>query len=295
MKEICGLLLAGGNGTRLSPLTNVVNKHFLPIYDKPMIYYSISTLMLAGIRDIALISRPQDQKNFHSLFGDGSDLGLNIEYIIQPEPRGIPQAYILAEKFINSRNIVMTLGDNLFIGQGLGKSLQLQKHIKGIKVFAFPVSNPQDYGVVEIDHKTGKVVSIEEKPSNPKSKYAIPGLYFSDASVIELSKNLQPSKRDELEMVDLIKKYLDRGELEVEYFRRGIGWLDTGSVESLYSANDFIALMQKRLGLRFGCPEEIAFRLGWISTHQLQKNINKIGSTEYRNYLETIMLEEIAN
>jgi glucose-1-phosphate thymidylyltransferase len=295
MKEVCGLLLAGGNGTRLSPLTNVVNKHFLPIYDKPMIYYSISTLMLTGIRDIALISRPQDQKNFHSLFGDGSDLGLNIRYIVQPEPQGIPQAYILAEKFIDSRNVVLTLGDNLFIGQGLGESLKLQKQIKGIKIFAFPVNNPHDYGVVEIDHKTGKVKSIEEKPTEPKSKYAIPGLYFSDSSVIELAKDLKPSNRNELEMVDLIKNYLERDELEVQYFRRGIGWLDTGSVESLYAANDFVALMQKRLGLRFGCPEEIAFRLGWINAQQLQKNINKIGSTDYRRYLETIMSEEITN
>lgn len=295
MKEVCGLLLAGGNGTRLNPLTNVVNKHFLPIYDKPMIYYSISTLMLAGIRDIALISRPQDQTNFHRLFGDGSDLGLKIKYIVQPEPHGIPQAYILAEKFIDSRDIVMTLGDNLFIGQGLGESLKPQKEIKGIKIFAFPVNNPQDYGVIEVDNKTGKVKSIEEKPTKPKSKYAIPGLYFSDSSVIELSKNLKPSNRNELEMVDLIKNYLERDELEVECFRRGIGWLDTGSVDSLYAANDFVALMQKRLGLRFGCPEEISFRLGWINGQQLEKNINKIGLTDYRKYLEIIMSEEIKN
>lgn len=292
MNQICGLLLAGGNGTRLSPLTNVVNKHFLPIYDKPMIYYSISTLMLAEIRDIALISRPQDQANFHRLFGDGSDLGLNIEYIVQPEPKGIPQAYTLAEKFIGNRNVVMTLGDNLFIGQGLEEILKPKKKIKGIRIFAFPVNNPHDYGVIEFDQKTGQVISIEEKPTKPKSRYAIPGLYFSDSSIIEFSKNLNLSNRNELEMVDLIKNYLDLEILEVEYFKRGIGWLDTGSIESLYAANDFVALMQKRLGMRFGCPEEIAFRLGWISVEQLYKNINKIGSTDYRRYLESIISEE---
>jgi len=289
MKETCGLLLAGGSGTRLYPLTKVVNKHLLPIFDKPMIYYSLSTLMIAGIRDVAIIVRPEDKLLFEHIFNDGKDLGMKINYIVQDKPLGIPQAYILAKNFINNRNVAMTLGDNIFLGQGLGETFANLTQIKGMKVFAFPVKNPQDYGVIQFEEKTKKIISIEEKPLKPKSNYVIPGIYFSDNSVVSLAESLKPSKRGEFEIADLINIYKNNNLLSVEFFRRGTGWMDAGSPEALYSASELVSVLQERQGMRFGSPEEIAFRLGWINKTQLKRIATNNGNTSYSKYLLSLL------
>jgi glucose-1-phosphate thymidylyltransferase len=291
MRETCGLLLAGGNGTRLFPLTKVVNKHLLPIYDKPMIYYSLSTLMIAGIKEVAIIVRPEDKTLFERIFKDGKYLGMNINYIVQDSPLGIPQAYILAKSFIDDRNVAMTLGDNIFLGQGLGETFANLTQIKGMKVFAFPVKNPQDYGVIQFEAKTKKIISIEEKPIKPKSNYVIPGIYFSDNSVVALAESLKPSKRGEFEIVDLINIYNSNNLLSVEFFRRGTGWMDAGSPEALYSAGELVSVLQERQGMRFGSPEEIAFRLGWINKKQLEQIAINNGNTSYGKYLLSLLLD----
>ena len=291
MRETCGLLLAGGNGTRLYPLTKVVNKHLLPIYDKPMIYYSLSTLMIAGIKDVAIIVRPEDKMLFEHIFQDGEYLGMKINYIVQERPLGIPQAYVLAKSFIDNRNVVMTLGDNIFLGQGLGETFANLTQIKGMKVFAFPVRNPQDYGVIQLEEKTKRIISIEEKPIKPKSNYVIPGIYFSDNSVVSFAEGLNPSKRGEFEIVDLINVYNSNNLLSVEFFRRGTGWMDAGSPEALYSASELVSVLQERQGLQFGNPEEIAFRLGWINKTQLEQIAMNIGNTSYSKYLLSLLLD----
>ena len=291
MRETCGLLLAGGTGTRLYPLTKVVNKHLLPIYDKPMIYYSLSTLMIAGIKNVAIIVRPEDKMLFEHIFQDGEYLGMKINYIVQERPLGIPQAYVLAKSFIDNRNVVMTLGDNIFLGQGLGETFANLTQIKGMKVFAFPVRNPQDYGVIQLEEKTKRIISIEEKPIKPKSNYVIPGIYFSDNSVVSFAEGLNPSKRGEFEIVDLINVYNSNNLLSVEFFRRGTGWMDAGSPEALYSASELVSVLQERQGLQFGNPEEIAFRLGWINKTQLEQIAMNIGNTSYSKYLLSLLLD----
>lgn len=291
MRETCGLLLAGGNGTRLYPLTKVVNKHLLPIYDKPMIYYSLSTLMIAGIKDVAIIVRPEDKLLFEHIFQDGEHLGMKLNYIVQERPLGIPQAYVLAKSFIDNRNVAMTLGDNIFLGQGLGEAFANLTQINGMKVFAFPVRNPQDYGVIQLEEKTKRIISIEEKPIKPKSNYVIPGIYFSDNSVVSFAEGLSPSKRGEFEIVDLINVYNSNNLLSVEFFRRGIGWMDAGSPEALYSASELVSVLQGRQGMQFGNPEEIAFRLGWINKTQLKQIAMNIENTSYSKYLLSLLLD----
>lgn len=290
MVESCGIILAGGNGTRLLPLTKVINKHLLPIYDKPMIYYPLSSLMLAGVRDIAIIARPEDIKLYSQLFSNPSEFGISITLLPQEKPHGIPEAYIIAEKFINKRSVILILGDNLLLGQGLGRTLASSIVSNGAKIFAFPVKNPQDYGVVIIDEKTKKAKEIIEKPKNFISNLAVPGIYFTDSHAIELAKTLSLSARGELEIVDLLNKYLEINLLEIEVFQRGIGWMDAGSIDSLFEASELIQVLQKRQGLRINSPEEIAWRNKWITDKQLFLNAKKFSGTDYGDYLLTLLV-----
>jgi glucose-1-phosphate thymidylyltransferase len=292
MKNTCGIILAGGNGTRLYPLTSVINKHLLPIYDKPMIFYPLSTLMMAGIRDIAIITRERDKELYYSLLGDGKNFGINIEYLTQDNTNGVPEAYVIGEQFISERNVTLILGDNIFVGQGLGKALEISSDAKGAQIFAFPVVNPQDYGVVTIDYNSKKILSLEEKPKDSKSNLAVPGLYFTDYRAIEFAKSLKPSLRGELEISHLLDRYLKLGELEVSVFRRGIGWMDAGSIDSLYAANELVEVLQKRQGLRFACPEEIAWRSGWISEKELSQQATRYKATDYGTYLNSLLATE---
>ncbi len=287
--KTCGLLLAGGNGTRLFPISQAVNKHLLPVYDKPMIFYSLATIMLAGIRRIGIISREEDIHLFNNLLGNGNRLGIEITYLIQKSPKGIPDAYIIAEKFIGSNNVFLCLGDNIFVGQGLGVALSGALVHKGAHIFAFPVSNPEDYGVIEINAVTGKIESLVEKPSNSVSRLAVPGLYLTDNAVIEIAKNLKPSKRGELEIIALLNFYLLENKLKVSAFQRGIGWMDAGTVESLYTAGELISVLQKRQGMQFANLEEIAWRNGWISSRELENLANSYPSTEYKKYLMNLL------
>ena len=289
MADVCGILLAGGNGTRLFPLTITSNKHLLPVYDKPMIYYPLSTLMMAGIRDIALVTRTQDVDLYRKLLGDGSALGISITYLAQDKANGIPEGYILGKKFIGSRNIALILGDNIFLGQGLGKTLEFSTSHSGARIFAFPVTNPGDYGVVTVDTKSGEIIKLEEKPKNAKSNLAIPGLYFTDNNAIEIAESLVKSPRGEFEISDLLNCYLKAGQLEVSMFRRGIGWMDAGSVQSLYAASELVEILQTRQGLRFACPEEIAWRNHWISDSEVWAQAQKYPNTEYGSYLESLL------
>jgi glucose-1-phosphate thymidylyltransferase len=289
MANACGVILAGGNGTRLYPLTSVVNKHLLPIYDKPMVFYPLSTLMMAGIRDIAIITRAADRDLYFSLLGDGKSFGINITYLSQDKANGVPEAYLIAETFIGQRNVTLILGDNIFVGQGLGKTLESSVEIIGARIFAFPVTNVQDYGIVTIDSVTKQVLALEEKPKNSKSNLAVPGLYFSDNRAVEFARSLKPSPRGELEILHLLNRFLELNELEVSVFRRGIGWMDAGSVSSLYAANELVEVLQKRQGLRFACPEEIAWRNNWISDAQLINQSQKYKNTEYGIYLMSLL------
>jgi len=283
-----GIILAGGSGTRLYPLTISVSKQLMPVYDKPMIYYPISTLMLAGIRDILIITTPQDQQAFKNLLGDGSQIGCRFEYKIQPSPDGLAQAFILGEEFIGNDSVALVLGDNIFYGTGLPALLESKTDVKGGCVFAYQVSDPERYGVVEFDSGL-KAVSIEEKPEHPKSNYAVPGLYFYDNSVVEYARNLKPSPRGELEITDINRIYLEKGQLEVGVMSRGTAWLDTGTFDSLHEAAEFVKVLSKRQGFKISCIEEIAYKKGFIDKNQLLKSAGKYGKSGYGSYLRTLV------
>jgi glucose-1-phosphate thymidylyltransferase len=286
-----GIILAGGSGTRLYPATQAVTKQLLPVYDKPMVYYPLTTLMLAGIRDMLLISTPQDTPRYQQLLGDGRRWGINLSYAVQPEPKGIPQAFTIGAGFIGKDSCTLILGDNIFYGHDLAVDLQqAAKSRKGATIFAYQVQDPERYGVIEFDGNR-KVVSIEEKPIQPKSRYAQTGLYIYDNQVVDIARKLKPSPRGELEITDVNLEYLRRGELEVVLMGRGIAWLDTGTHEALLAASMFIETIEKRQGLKVACPEEIAFRMGYIDAGQLQALADSIGSSPYGNYLKSILNE----
>ncbi|WP_424117364.1 glucose-1-phosphate thymidylyltransferase RfbA [Rothia mucilaginosa] len=279
-----GIILAGGTGSRLHPITQGISKQLTPVYDKPMIYYPLSTLMLAGIRDILIITTPTDQEQFQRLLGDGSRFGINLEYKVQPSPDGLAQAFILGADFIGNDPVALVLGDNIFYGPGLGTQLATYEQKDGATVFAYQVADPRAYGVVEFDEDFN-ALSIEEKPESPKSDYAIPGLYFYDSKVVEYARQIKPSPRGELEITDLNRIYLEQGKLKVEVLPRGTAWLDTGTFDSLADATNFIRTVQSRQGLSVGCPEEIAWRHGWLSDEQLRDIATPLVKSGYGSYL----------
>ena len=279
-----GIILAGGTGSRLHPITQGISKQLTPVYDKPMIYYPLSTLMLAGIRDILIITTPADQEQFQRLLGDGSRFGINLEYKVQPSPDGLAQAFILGADFIGNDPVALVLGDNIFYGPGLGTQLATYEQKDGATVFAYRVADPRAYGVVEFDENFN-ALSIEEKPENPKSDYAIPGLDFYDSKVVEYARQIKPSPRGELEITDLNRVYLEQGKLKVEVLPRGTAWLDTGTFDSLADATNFIRTVQSRQGLSVGCPEEIAWRHGWLSDEQLRDIATPLVKSGYGSYL----------
>ena len=288
-----GIILAGGSGTRLYPVTQVVSKQLLPVYDKPMIYYPLSTLMLAGIRDILVISTPQDTRRFEQLLGDGTKWGLNFSYEVQPSPDGIAQAFLIGRRFIGMDSCALILGDNLFYGHDFSGILQgATTRSSGATVFAYPVNDPERYGVVEFDH-SGRAVSIEEKPGKPKSRYAVTGLYFYDNEVVEIAATLKPSARGELEITDINKRYLEKGALNVVPLGRGYAWLDTGTHESLLEASHFIETIERRQGLKIACPEEIAYRLGYINVEQMRALAAPLGKSAYGRYLLRVIDERV--
>ena len=291
-KKRKGIILAGGSGTRLYPVTQSISKQLLPVYDKPMIYYPLSTLMLAGIQDILIISTPNDTPLFESLLGDGSQWGLNISYKVQPSPDGLAQAFILGETFIGNDLSALVLGDNIFYGHDFNELLfNAMKRDDSATVFAYHVNDPERYGVAEFN-KNNKVLSLEEKPKNPKSKYAVTGLYFYDNNVVSMAKSLKPSARGELEITDLNRLYLEKDKLNVEIMGRGYAWLDTGTHDSLLEASQFIATLEKRQGLKVSCPEEISYRRGWISASQLEKLAVPLLKNTYGQYLQRILKEK---
>jgi glucose-1-phosphate thymidylyltransferase len=292
-KKRKGIVLAGGTGTRLYPVTQAISKQLLPVYDKPMIYYSLSTLMLAGIQDILIISTPQDIPRFESLLGDGSQWGIHIQYKIQPSPDGLAQAFILGESFIGNDLSALVLGDNIFYGHDFNALLSnAMTREEGATIFAYHVHDPERYGVAEFD-RTNKVLSLEEKPKHPKSNYAVTGLYFYDAEVVTLAKSLRPSVRGELEITDLNRLYLEKQKLNVEMMGRGYAWLDTGTHDSLLEASQFIATLENRQGLKVACPEEISYRQGWISATQLESLAAPLSKNGYGQYLQKILKEKL--
>ena len=283
-----GIILAGGSGTRLWPLTIPVSKQLMPVYDKPMIYYPLSTLMLAGIRDMLVITTPEDQSSFQKLLKDGSQWGINISYAVQPKPEGLAQAFIIGEEFINDEPCALILGDNIFYGRGLsGMLLNAASKESGATVFGYPVEDPERYGVVEFD-MNGHVMSLEEKPKQPKSNYAVVGLYFYDKNVVKLAKNLIPSARGELEITDLNRLYLEQNSLDVKIFSRGFTWLDTGTHDSLIEAANFVQILRRRQGLMISCPEEIAWEKGWIDSEHLRDLAEPLSKNAYGLYLERL-------
>ncbi|MEZ7496671.1 glucose-1-phosphate thymidylyltransferase RfbA [Leeuwenhoekiella aequorea] len=283
-----GIILAGGSGTRLYPLTVAVSKQLLPVYDKPMIYYPLSTLMLAGIREILIITTPHDQTAFKNLLGDGSALGCQFKYAIQEHPNGLAEAFIIGADFIGTDSVALILGDNIFYGSGLSKMLQDHTQIKGGAIFAYPVKDPNRYGVVEFD-SDGTVLSIEEKPQVPKSKYAIPGLYFFDNRVVDFAKEVEPSDRGEVEITSIQNKYLELGELKVGIMNRGMTWFDTGTIDSLNEATDFVKAIEHRQQYKIGCIEEVALLMNYISTKEVHAIASNYGKSAYGNYLKTLV------
>ncbi|WP_187976731.1 glucose-1-phosphate thymidylyltransferase RfbA [Mycetocola sp. JXN-3] len=283
-----GIILAGGSGTRLWPITKGISKQLMPIYDKPMVYYPLSTLMMAGINEILIITTPEYNEQFKALLGDGSDLGICLEYAVQPSPDGLAQAFIIGEEFIGDDSVALVLGDNIFHGTGLGSALRNHNEIDGAVIFAYPVADPRSYGVVEFDDSF-TAISIEEKPANPKSNYAVPGLYFYDNSVIEIAKTIEPSARGELEISTVNERYLNQGNLHVQVLDRGTAWLDTGTFESMMQASEYVRVIEDRQGFKVGCIEEIAWRAGWIDDAQLRALAAPLVKSGYGKYLSNLV------
>jgi glucose-1-phosphate thymidylyltransferase len=288
-----GIILAGGSGTRLHPVTQAVSKQLLPVYDKPMIYYPLSTLMLAGIREILLISTPQDTPRFQALLGSGEQWGIRLQYAVQPSPDGIAQAFLIGKEFLAGNGCCLALGDNIFFGHDFVKAMQnAASHPEGATVFAYPVTDPERYGVVEFDADR-KVISLEEKPEKPKSRYAVTGIYFYDSHIVSVAEQIEISPRGELEITDVNRWYLEHGQLRTELLGRGMAWLDTGTHDALLEAANFVQTIERRQGLKVACPEEIAFRLGYISSEQLEALARKIGKSSYGSYLQVLLTETV--